>query len=299
MKKVDPLEEMMKKSEEKKAPDVMTGTSNQALPEIPYDTVPLPSKGKLYDEDHPLYMEETVPFRGMGNREENILHSKGLIKKGLVVDELIKSCLINKAVEPQDLLSGDKSAILVAIRISGLTSEYRTKTMCPDCDGVFPHVFNLSQCEIKSLGAEPDEPNKNIFSFTLPKSGATVKFKLLTAGDERDISETQEQRRKALIKQAPGATEIDTNISDRLIKSIISVNGEKDKNKIQQFVMNSAQMSAQDSRALREYIDDIEPELLMQQEVKCPHCGVQDEHVIPMGIDFLWPERRKVIRRRR
>lgn len=255
--------------------------------EIPFDVVPLPSKGRLYDEDHPLYAEESIQFKAMSNVEENILHSKGLIKKGLVVDELIKSCLINKSINPQDLLIGDKTAILTAIRISGLGAEYTVKTMCPECDESYPYTFDLSKCEIKSLGKDPDQEGKNLFSFVLPKSKQEVKFKLLTSGDEADISKTQEQRRKALRKHTPGATEVDTNITDRLTKQIVRYGGEKEKTKIARLVKD---MKSPDSRALRQYIRDIEPDLLLEQEVECPHCGMEETHPIPMGIEFLWPK---------
>ena len=286
-KKVDPLAQQKPKvdvMQEKATPGGEGGGTNG---EVPGEIVPLPSKGKLYETDHPLYGEDSVQIKRMSNKEENILHSRALIRKGLVVNELIKSCLLNKSIDPDGLLIGDKSAILTAVRITGLGKDYLTKTTSPCCEEVFDHTFDLSKCQIKELAEDPIKTGENLFEFTLPQSGAKVKFKLLTAGDESDISATQEARRKAIKKQAPNASEVDTNITDRLMKSIVSYDGERDKFKIAKHVM---EMRSPDSRAIRSYIRRIEPDLNMVEEVECPQCGDVEKHNIPMGIEFLWPE---------
>ena len=255
---------------------------------IPFDLVPLPSEGKLYEEAHPLYGEKSVQIKAMTTVEEDILTSRALIRKGQVVDELIKSCLLNKSIDPAELLVGDKSAILLAIRISGFDADYRMKTVCPECDGVFEHDFNLAACKVKRLGANPMKDGENLFEFTLPKTKKKVLFRLLTAGDEADVARTQEARRKALKKATGRVSEVDTNVSDRLIKSIVQIGKEKDKNKLATLIR---QMPALDARALRKHINEIEPDMEMVEEVKCPHCGSLEQHDIPMGVEFLWPKR--------
>lgn len=282
--KIDPL------AESRPRVDVMNKPSGDEP--IPFEVVPLPSKGKLYDEDHPLHGETSVQIKAMSNREENILHSPALVKKGTVVDELIRSCVVNKLVDPEGLLVGDKSAILTAIRITGLTKDYSTKTQCPECEKQFTYTFDLSKCAIKELQVEPTEPGKNLFDFVLPLSKTKVQFKLLTAGDEKDISNAQDARKKALkkmLKDNPHAqvSDVDTRVTDRLTQCIVSFGGQKERGKISSAVMN---MRSQDSRALRKYIKDIEPDLNMTEEVTCPHCNQEEVHNIPMGIEFLWPE---------
>lgn len=261
--------------------------------DIPFDVVPLPSEGKLYGEDHPLYGESDIKIKAMTTVEEDILTSKALIRKGEVVDELLKSCIVNKSVDPAELLVGDKSAVLLAVRISGFGVDYRMKTTCPECDTTFEHDFNLSSCRVHKLAVEPISPGKNLFKFVLPKTKREVLFKLLTAGDEADVAKTQEARRKALKKATGRVSEVDTNVSDRLTKCIVQIGKEKDKGKIATLVK---QMPALDARALRQYINEIEPDMTMVEEVKCPHCGSIEEHDIPMGIEFLWPKRRKSVR---
>jgi hypothetical protein len=263
--------------------NVMQGAS---APEIPYELVPLPSQGKLYPEEHPLFGEESVQIKAMTATEENILSSPALIKKGTVVDTLIRSCLLNKSIDPKTLLAGDKSAILLAIRISGFGAEYTMKTSCPECSHGFDHNFDLSKVLVKPLNCDPLIANSNIFSFVLPKSKKTIKFKLLTSGDEMDISETQDKRRKALRKSGV-TSEVETTVTDNLLRGILEIDGNKDRKFIEKFV---ATMPVLDSRTIREHIKAIQPDILFKEEVECPNCGAVETHDIPIGMEFLWPK---------
>lgn len=249
--------------------------------EIPLDVVKLPSKGLLYPEEHPFHHLESVEFKAMGTFEENILASTALIRKGTVINTLIKSCLSNKLVDPSSLIIGDKSAILLAIRLSGYGSEYKAKTTCPECNKAWKYVFDLSGIEYKFLSQEPVNPGANLFSFVLPGTKRQVTFKLLTDGDDIDISKTQEARKKNT------EIDVDTTITDRLVTQIVSIGSISDKDQIAREVKK---MSLKDSRPLREYIHSIEPDLLFEEEVSCKFCGSKEVHPIPLGVEFLWPK---------
>ncbi len=271
----------------------MLKKDNGADDEVYYDTIPLPSKGMLYPEDHPLHNCETVDVKQMTAPEENILASPGLLKKGTVVNVLMKSCLLNKAIDPSSLLIGDKSAILIAIRVSGFTEDYRVRTSCRDCGHEFDHTFKLDKLKIKRLGdglptgEAPVVVGPNLFSFTLPKSKKVVQFSLLTDAEDVEISKTQENRRKALKAQGV-SNDIDTSITDRLAKCIKKFGDQTEPSKITQMV---GRMLAIDSKALRHHIVSIEPDVVMEQEVECPKCSENTTHPIPMGLEFFWPQR--------
>ena len=261
--------------------DVLNKTSNKSVSEeVPFEVVPLPSQGLLYDEDHPLYKETTVEIKAMTAAEEDILTSPALIKKGTVADELIKACLINKLIDPETLYPADKDSILLAIRISGFGGDYTVKTECPACEKDFEHTFNLGVCEIKKL----EDPK---FEFELPKSKKLVKFKLLTSGEQNEIIKSQTERRKAIKKATGNNVQVESNVTDRLARQIVSLGGETDRSKIASFVRT---MPAFDSKALRSHIRKMEPSVNMVQEVSCPHCDESKLHDIPMGTEFLWPK---------
>lgn len=248
--------------------------------DIGFDEVKLPSRGLIYGEEHPLCGETAVEFKAMNAMSENILASKSLMKKGTVIPTLIKSCLVNQAIDPLSLILGDKAALLLAIRISGFGPEYRIKTVCPSCTHTFVHEFDLTQVELKFLKKEPIEPNKNLFEMTLPKSKKIIQFALLTDADDLDIMKTQQNRKKVT------NSDIDTRVTDEMQRSFRSVGSNEDREYVTKFVR---EMSVQDSRAFRKYVRAIEPGIDMEQEVTCVKCGETDSHTIYMTTEFFWP----------
>jgi len=248
--------------------------------EIPVESVPLPSQGKVYPVGHPLNGAKTVDIRAMTAREEDLLTSRALIKNGTAVSKLLQSCMINRTIDTDDLLTGDRNAILIAIRITGYGVEYSAKIDCPDCEESFKNDFTLNDLNIQNLGAEPLQEYTNLFEYILPVSGKTVHFRLMTGRDELEMA--QEEKRKKKLGQ-----QIETTVTGRLFRSIISIDGIEDRNKISNMVRY---MSAGDSRALRNYIDSIEPCVQMRQSVTCPQCGEISEVEIPLGMSFLWPD---------
>jgi len=258
----------------------LKGLSQDAGFEIPVESVPLPSRGKVYPIDSGFANEESVEIRCMSAREEDILSSRALIKNGTVITKLIQSCLLNKSVDPLDLVSGDRNSLLIALRTTGYGSDYTAKVTCPDCEEQFENEFSLNGLKIKELGAEPIQPNTNLFLFTLPRTQKEVHFKLLTGREEQEISVTESRRKKL-------GNQVETNITSKLLYSIVSLDGDTDRVKIASFVRN---MPAMDSRALRKYISDIEPDIDMRQHATCTSCGEESEVTVPLGISFFWPD---------
>lgn len=247
--------------------------------EIPSEVVPLPSCGKTYPLNSPLHGLETVEIKSMTTKEEDILTSKAFIKKGTVITELIRSCIIDKRVNPLELLSGDRNALMVAIRITGYGAEYSVERECSECDAKAPHEFDLSALPIKRLDIDPTTPGTNVFEFKLPQCKKVVHFKFMTGADEQEIASTAEKQKKIGIST-------ENNISTSLLYSIISIDGNEDRAKIANFIKA---MPARDSLALRNYIKDHEPGIIMKQETTCPACGHEEEVNMPLGYSFLWP----------
>jgi len=247
--------------------------------QVPVEVVPLPSKGVVYDLSNPLHNEEEVEIKAMTAKEEDLLTSQALIKNGTVLSKLLESCILNKTINAGSLLTGDRNAVLTALRISGYGPEYNVRVSCPECDEEFEHSFDLSRIPIKPLTAKPVERNTNIFSFSLP-SGKTVYFRLLTGDDELELSKRTAGRKKV-------ATQIEKNVTGRLLMSILQIDNEKDPQKLAYMVQN---MPVRDSKALRDYIDEIEPGMDMRQELDCEYCGSRSEVRVPLGLTFFWPD---------
>lgn len=260
------------------------GPPPQPQPYVPpTDSVTLPSRGILYPLDSPFHGIEEVDIRSMTAREEDILSSPALLKSGRAISTLLRSCLVQTAVDPDSLLVGDRNALLVAIRITGYGRAYDPEVECPRCEtrGKPEPAFDLAKMEIKRLGAQPIEAGTNAFSYRLPVSGLDVVFRLLTGADERELSNIIERQRKA-----SGPLGIDPSVTSRLWMHCISIGGETDRNKLMGIIRN---LSPRDSRALRKHIADIEPGIRMQQAFSCRACGEESEVDVPMTVSFFWP----------
>jgi len=236
---------------------------------LPTETIELPSKGLLYPEDSEL-AKGVLEMKYMTAREEDILTNQSYIKNGTVLDKLMKSLIVTK-INYDDLLVGDKNAIMIAARILGYGAEY-----------VFDYageeqIVDLSSLDNKEIKKELFASRTNEFSFTLPKSKNNITFKLLTHKDEQEISRELEGLKKINKDSSP-------ELSTRLKYIITSVEGKRDKKDIREFVDNY--LLAQDSRSLREYIREIQPDV----DLTFFPDGSEDRVNLPIGLKFFWPD---------
>jgi hypothetical protein len=236
---------------------------------MPTEWVDLPSKGLLYPEDSELAKGQ-IEIKYMTAKEEDILTNQSYIRNGTVLDKLLKSVIVSK-VNYDDLLIGDKNAIMVATRILGYGSEYSFES------GGETYTVELSQLENKPLKEELFINRVNEFNFTLPKSKYEVTFKLLTHKDEQAINRELEGLKKIHKDNSP-------ELSTRLKYLITSVDGSREKQDIREFIDKA--LLAQDSRALREYIKEIQPDVDL---TFFPENG-NDRVNISIGINFFWPD---------
>lgn len=248
--------------------------------EVPVDNIPLPSQGKIYSPNSKLYNAKTVAIKAMTAKEEDILSSKSLIKEGKVIDELIKSCLIDKSIDITELIAGDKNALMVSIRITGYGSNYDIISGCTSCEKQNNLSVNLSELEIKTLELEPAKEGQNLFRFTLPVTKKEVLFKFLSIKDVNEIDKIEKFESKNFDNH------IEKNITNFLFFSIVAIDSVTDKNKIKKFVEN---MPAYDSKSLRNYIQKNEPNVDMTHEFDCKYCGTHNKSNLPITINFFWP----------
>lgn len=246
---------------------------------IAAEAVPLPSRGVIYSNSG-LQDTETLEIKPMTAKEEDILTSRAYIKNGTVISKLINSCLIDKSINPDDLISGDRNALLIALRITGYGSDYKLEISCPECGKTNKSTFDLSQLPIKRLRIDPVELGTNIFEIQLPVTKKTVKVKFLNGHDEREMMIINERKKKS-------GFNVENSVTDKLSRSILEIAGITDKNKINLFVQN---MPARDSLALRRFLDDHEPGVDMKSHMVCSHCHEESEVDLPIGASFFWPD---------
>ena len=240
--------------------------------QFPTEMVTLPSKGLLYPEGNPLKKGE-IEMKYMTAREEDILTNQNFIQNGTVIDKLLKSLIVTP-VNFNDLLTGDKNAILIAARILGYGADYEFEYKGEKIN------INLTDIKDKPLDESLITEGKNEFSFTLPASNVAITFKLLTHGDETNI-ENEIKGLKKINKQSSA------DLSTRVKHLITSVNGNYEKSAVREFV--DTQLLARDSRALRQYINKIQPDIDLSYEYE-DNRGNIEKIPVPIGINFFWPD---------
>lgn len=237
---------------------------------FPTEMVELPSKGLLYPEGHPLASGK-VEMKYMTAREEDILTNQNYLKQGIVIDKLLQSLLVTK-FDYNDLLVGDKNAIMIAARVLGYGKDYDFTYEGED------YTVDLSDLPTTYLDEDKITKGTNEFEFTLPHSGNKITFKLLNGHDEKAI-EAELKGLKKINK------DISPEMSTRLKHQIISVNGEDDKKTVREFIDNY--MLARDASALRAYIKEVSPDIKMVF-----YKEDDEEVVIPLQVQFFWPDAR-------
>ncbi|MAR21636.1 MAG: hypothetical protein CMD25_06780 [Flavobacteriales bacterium] len=237
---------------------------------LPTEQVELPSKGLLYSEDNPLSSGK-VEIKYMTAKEEDILTNQSYIKKGIVLDKLLQSLIVDKNIKYDDLIVGDKNALLIAARILGYGSTYEF-----EYEGE-KQTVDLSTLENKPFDESVITKGKNEFDYELPKTGTKISFKILDGRDERSI-ERELQGLKKINKDAS------PELSTRLKYIITAVNGNPDKKGVREFVDNF--LLAQDSRALRNYIKLVQPDV----DLTFFPDGSSYDVTIPIGLSFFWPD---------
>ena len=239
---------------------------------FPTEVVDLPSKGLLYPKDSPLSSGQ-IEVKYMTAKEEDILTSANLIQKGVVVEKLLESLIVDKSIKVDDLLIGDKNAVLVAARILAYGKDYEVEVEGQKV------MVDLSSLKDKLIDESKVSDRSNEFEFQLPTTKRKLTFKLLTSADEKLIDKEIE----GLKKIGDG---ISYDLTTRLKYMILSVDGDTKKTSINSFVDN--EFLSRDSIEFRKYTNELMPDVDMTSTYTDVN-GNEKEFTVPMTVTFLWP----------
>ena len=251
---------------------------------VPTEFVDLPSQGKYYPEGHPLCGEDTIEIRQMTAKEEDLLTSRTLLKKGVALDRVISSLIVNKRIDPDSLLVGDRNAIIIATRVSGYGNEYTTKVTCPNCATVQEYNFDLNDSSIYHgddfNGLDVTDNKDGTFNVLLPRLNVTATFRLLTGKHEKNFIsgiESDKRRKKG-----------EKTVTRQLTNIIVGVNGFSEPEAVKALIDNIPSM---DSRYLRLAYRAMAPNVDLTQHFECSECDYEQDMEVPLTADFFWPDR--------
>jgi len=238
---------------------------------FPTETIDLPSKGLIYPKDNTL-SKGKVEMKYMTAKEEDILTNQSYIEAGTVLDKLLQSLIVSD-INYNDLITGDKNALLIAARVLGYGKDYKFEYKGEEVE------VDLSEIDNKEFDEDSIKKGENRFSFTLPNSKTEIEYKILTANDEKKIAAEIRGLKKINKKANP-------ELSTRLKYMIVSVDGEEEKKSIREFV--DTYFLAMDSRALRQHIADTQPDVNLTIPVETS--GGTEDITIPINLNFFWPD---------
>jgi hypothetical protein len=249
----------------------------------PTEFVELPSKGHGYAGDHPLYNKEVVEIRYMTAKDEDILTSQTLLKKGIALERFLQNILVDKTIDTKSVLVGDRNAIIIAARASGYGEVYDTSISCPECGEKQKESFDISNPEISeskwddSVGVKRTE--RGTFIARTPMTNFDIELKLLTGEDELNLAAITTTKRKKKIEESI--------MTDQFKHMIVSISGYDDPEVVNKYINN---MPAKDSRYLRSIYKMISPNVKIKKHFSCNSCDHEQELEVPFGADFFWPD---------
>ena len=236
---------------------------------LPTEEVELPSKGLVYPKDNPLSSGK-VEIKYMTAKEEDILSNQSYIKKGTVIDKLLKSLIVTD-IDYNDSIIGDKNALMVAARVLGYGKDYSFIYEGEEIE------VDLALIEPKPMDESDFTKGLNSFNFTLPSTKTEITFKILTHKDEMSIARELEGLKKISKTHSP-------TISTKLKYIITSVGGDSESKTVRKFVDDF--LLARDARALRKHIDEFQPDI----DLSFFPPDSDSPEPLPINLNFFWPD---------
>ena len=251
---------------------------------VPTDYIDLPSGGHYYPEGHPLFGKDTLEFKHMTAKEEDILTSKTLLKKGVAIDKVIQNVIVDKSIDPDSLLVGDRNALIIGLRAASYGNTYETNLVCPACESKVTYSFDLNNLNTyhgdDTEALDIVDRQDGTFEVELPATKLTAVFKLLTGREEKQYLKSIEDGSKN--KNGENL------VSQQLMAMLVSVNGD-DRLETRRYV--SQNLPSMDSKHLRMAYKFANPNVDLQQQFECSSCGHEDQLEVPLNADFFWPNR--------
>ena len=245
---------------------------------FPTEIIDLPSKGTFYPTGNPL-SKGSVEIKMMTAREEDILTNTNLLKKGIAIDKLFESLIVDKSIIVDDLITGDKDALMFAVRRLAYGDSYGPVDLkCPRCEELNKLTIDISKFEERDVADDIEKIDVNEFSFDLPYSKTNITFKMLNGHDEKNIQLELEKLNKISYSE----------LFTRLRHMILSVGGDRSRNVISDFINNK--MVSRDSLAFRKHIRSISPGVDSSFDFICSSCGHEERSPVPMTVQFFWPD---------
>lgn len=174
-----------------------------------FDMIPLPSHGEAYANKI-----SSIPVSYLTAYDENIIVSPNLYRDGSFLDVLLKNKVLNPAIDVNNLLPGDRDAIILWLRATGYGNEFPVTVTDDQTGKEFNTTIDLSTIEYKEFNLKGDE--NGWFEYTLPVSKDKIKFSFLTYGENEALAKKDKEedisiKREELMEMSERITSLKKN----------------------------------------------------------------------------------------
>jgi hypothetical protein len=242
------------------------GTQNFNLP---HDIVQLPSQGVFYKSK-----KKAVKVGYLTATDENFIIASFQGDKDNLIISLLRNKLYEHDLRPEELIDGDVEAILIYLRNTSFGPEYNIQLTDPKTGKPFTHTEILDELNIKQTQYKPNEDG--LFTIQLPKTGVTVKLRVLTFSDTIDIDKMVESYPAG--RTAP-------RVTWRLEKQIVEIDGNNSPGDIAMFINT---LPIMDSKFIRNFLRDNQPSLDLRRTAIAPS-GELVPFEVSFGVEFFRP----------
>jgi hypothetical protein len=231
-------------------------------PNISYDVVTLPSQGIYYQNK-----KKTLRVAYLTAADENILSAPNLLQTDTVIEELLKRKILDKDIDVDDLVVEDRQAILIFLRNTAFGTDFKLKVTDPKTNEVFDADVDLSVLKMKDFDLKPDENGE--YAYYMDMSKVNVTFKFLNNQQEKELDK---------VKSSATGNIVAPTMTKRLEMMIQSINGNRDKLQIYEFIQN---LPIKDSQNFKKFVAENKPGLDLIIDITTP-----SGEVVPIFVDF-------------
>lgn len=250
-------------------------------PKYVYDEVVLPSKGNFYDgKDGPT--DGVLHIRPMTGEEEGILATPRYVRQGTAINMIFHRCLQEQSFRPEDLLSTDRTFLLICLRGISYTPKYDVEVKCPDCERKFQTKIDLNSLIVNDCPLDFRPP----LSDTMPISGYKFNYRLSRGKDEQALQEYRDRQLKLW-----GDTGADDTLIYRTALLLDDIEGLREKHELQMLIKK---LPIQDVAFLRNTITDPPFGIDTKCTITCAGCLHDFDVDLPLEAGFFFP--RQVVR---
>lgn len=244
-----------------------------------YEEVQLPSKGRFYDGTNGP-ADGIVHIRPMTGEEEQILATPRFVRKGQAINMIFQKC-IKEDFKVENLLTTDRTYLLLYLRTISYSHSYDVEVKCPECSTKFSTNVDLSSLYVNQCPVEFGPALED----TLPNSKLKFKYRLSTGRDEQEINEYRERRLKMF-----GDTATDDTLTYRTAQLIDEIDGVTDKMELQILLKN---LPINDVSYIRSIINEPPFGVDTNVEINCPSCQAEFSIELPLEANFFFPRRKR------